>query len=333
MIKYSWAKFKGRPVHISEVTPEMRKEDKFFNTLTGKRMTAYLNGKFQKHFHHLEHVESHSYESYLHKTSKEVFADTYLDCLKNNKPFFLHYWETKECRQHYKTTGIICNLGDNLEAFDLTKVFKQVKVEKGHDGLQPDINLIADIKGEAQKQEVIYIEIFVTHKSDEKKIIAGKRIVEVKINNESDILKLRSCNLSVDDKNTIFYNFKKQKKVINFCTSREKGCRTFCKTFILYKNGGYEFMSDSLENILSHVATEKDRILKIDYKANATSSEEKDNYVQRLVNSNTKIKDCRYCKYAADKIKKNKKLGLFCKFLKKDVQFDTAFDCNYYRKK
>lgn len=81
MIKYSWARYKDRPIHISDITIEMRNEDKFFNLQTGKRMTPYLNGKFQKHFHHLEN-SPHDNETYLHETAKAVLHDTYVNCLK-----------------------------------------------------------------------------------------------------------------------------------------------------------------------------------------------------------------------------------------------------------
>lgn len=334
MIKYSWAVFKGKTVHISEVTSEMRKDDKFFNTVTGERMTAYLNGKFQKHFHHLDqNLTPHSHESYLHETAKKVFAETYNECLISGKPFNLKYWQVEQCKQNYKSTGIVCDLGESLRTFDLTKTFTEIKVEKYHDGVYPDIQLLSEPTLNNKKLQVIYIEIFVTHKSEEKKIAKGERIIEIKIRNESDIFKLRNSEVSPKDSGVNFFNFQKKKVIIDYCSHRDKGCRHFCESFFLYKNGCYEFVSGALENILSQAATEESRIEKVDYQANTSTEEEKHNYIRHLIDTKTKVKDCRFCKYVADKVKKNKKVGHFCKFLKKDVVFDTAFDCKFYRLK
>lgn len=314
----------------------MRNEDEFYNLLTGKRMTAYLNGKFQKHFHHLEYTP-HDNESYLHETAKEVFEDTYSNCLKTGQPFYLEFYKAVECRNHYKQTGVICSLGDKLETFDLTREFKVIKVEKKFDELKPDIQLIS-LKDNKDK-EVIFIEIYVTHKSTEKKINKGQRIIEIKINSEDDILRLRRTKLSVIDKKSTFFNFKKTLMTMDFCSQHERGCREFIDTFILHKNGSYAFLNETLENTLSHVAGEENKISKVFYKPfdkfdeQLTDLEKKQKFVQSLVEQNYKLKDCGYCRYVGDKMIKGKKVGLFCKFLTKRVENNTAWDCEYYRKK
>lgn len=326
MIRYSWAKYNGKPIHISEVNHQMRKDGYFYNILTNERMVAYLSGKFQKHFHHWNKDKSHNYETYLHETAKFVLQETYFDCIKNNKPFILEYFEKNECRNNYLLTGVICNKGDVLAQFDLTTKFNKLKLEKVHNGFFPDVQIISN------NNDVIYFEIYVTHKSEQSKISSGNRIVEIKINNETDILNIKKAKISVNDNNTTFYNFKKNKKIVDYCSDSNKGCRTYCEAFFQYKNGSYEFIEDSLENILSHSIVEEDRILKVDFQTGASNEIMKEYYIENLIEQNAKIKDCRFCKYVAVKQKKQILLCHFCKFLKKNVEYDTAFQCEYFRK-
>jgi hypothetical protein len=336
MIKYSWARYKDRPIHISDITIEMRSEGKFFHLQTGERMTAYLNGNFQRHFHHIEY-SPHDNETYLHETAKEVFYDTYLNCLNKGLPFQIEFWKEAKCNQHFKKTGITCQLNDILDTYDLTQKFKEIKVERKFDEFKPDIQLLS-VDGEKVK-EVIFIEIFVTHRSTDKKINKGNRIIEIKIRNEDDILMLRSSKLSASNDHLTFYNFKKVIQVIDYCSPNEKGCRTFTNTFILYKSGAYVFVSDTLENTLCLIASEEDRISKIDFKAfdnyyeGLPDKEKREKYVDRLINRGVNIKDCRYCRYQGNNVRNGINLRLFCKFLKKDVEYSTAWDCKYYRLK
>lgn len=219
----------------------------------------------------------------------------------------------------------------------MTQKFKQIKVERKFDEFLPDIQLLS---ADGDKiQDVIFIEIFVTHKCTDKKLKKGKRIIEIKINNEDDILKLRTNKLSVADKQITFYNFKKTTEELDHCSQSEKGCRTLINTFILYKNGAYVFLNESMENTLSQIAAEEGRILKIDFKAfdnyykGLPYKEKIDDYIDKLVNQGGKIKDCRYCRYQVDKVRKGENAGFFCKFLKKDIEYNTAWDCEFYRLK
>ncbi len=330
MIKYCWALFKDKPVHINEVTIEMREADKFYNIVTGERMTAYLNVKFQKHFHHIQSTE-HDNETYLHETAKLVFADTYAHCVKAAQPFYLEYWQSRVCLEHFNKTGIICDLPDNVFNYDLTNFFTQLKVESRYNIFKPDIQLLA--KSNTEKEEVIFIEIYVTHKSTAKKLAFGKRTIEIKIQNESDILNLRQNKISVLSKTNTFFNFRKKEVPIDYCSQKEKGCRNFITVFILYKNGVYEFATDYLENIIGLIASEENSILMVDYKPDSGTEEKKEEYLIKLSNKQTNIKDCRLCRYSGANLKKRSTSAYFCKFLKLEINPESAFECKYFRKK
>lgn len=334
MIKYSWARCKDRPIHISDVTVEMRKDSDFFNLQTGRRMTAYLNGKFQRHFHHIEYTE-HDNESYLHEAAKQVFADTYHQCLETGIAYDIEFRKANICQQHLSMTGIACELDDVFASYDLTQRFKEIKVEKQFDEVRPDIQLLSIENGNVK--DVIFIEIVVSHNSSDDKIMKGKRIIEITISSEDDILELRRMKLSVADKKVVFHNFRKTKQVVNYCSKYEKGCRTLVNSFVLYKNGSYEFLSDALENIISHVASEEPRIAKVDYQAfkdfnvSATDSEKQNWYLEEAFDKKWNIKDCRHCRYHGDGKRRGTASGLFCKFLKQDIEFNSAWDCKYFR--
>lgn len=333
MVKYSWASYKNRPVHIQDITVEMRKEDKFYNLHTGKKMTAYLNGKFQRHFHHIEYT-AHDNESYLHETAKAVFKDTYLNCLANGFRYEIEFWKGIQCRNHFANTGIICHQFDSLETYDLTKKFTEIKVEKKFNEFQPDIQLLS-LKG-TDVANVIFVEIYVTHKSSDRKVQQGQRIIEIQITNEDDILKLRKHKVSVSDDQVKFHNFNKTVQTIDYCSKYEKGCRTIVDTFVLYKNGAYEFLNDGLENIVTHIESEERRIAKVDFRAldkyyeGTPEAEKKACYIDEKIKNGERIKDCRYCKYKADKVTRLYN-GLFCKFLRRNIEYSTAWDCKYYR--
>ncbi len=336
MIKYSWARYKGNPIHISEVNAEMRLADTFAHVETGKRMTAYLNGKFQRHFHHIE-SSLHESETYLHKTAKEVFRTTYENCLTNGIPFVLEFLTAGYCTQHFHRSEIKCEVGDCFAEFDLTQKFKHIVVEEQFDELRPDIQLLS--KRDEKIEESIFVEISVTHKSTEKKIQRGKRIIEINIRNEDDILKLRSNKISFKTEHVTFHNFKKNPQEVNYCGKYEKGCRTSVNAFILYKSGAYVFLNETLENVVSHVASDEGNIAVADYSAfkkqyygEMTETEKKHEYLRSLQYRNIHFKDCRFCRYKGDKIKRGTSEGLFCKFLKKDITFDSAFECNFFRK-
>lgn len=333
-IKHSWARYKGKPIHIDEVTKEMREEGEFFNVVSGKKMTAYLEGKYQRHFHHL--VEDKiSRETYLHETAKLVFKDSFEQALQNDEPFILEYEYYATCNRLFDETGIKCELGSRTDKFDLTKVYDTCFLEKGYDGFQPDIRLSST----ENSSENIFIEIAVTHDSSAEKLESGHKLIEIKIRSDEDIKALRSKHISILNSNTSLYNFRKKRIESGFCVSYEKGCREFRKVFIQYKNGTYEFPQYYLENIWSDISTNHDRIKTVDYQAEKTfvhRLNEKENKNEYLKRNGIQIRECKLCRYVAynrEKIvKKEYRTILFCKFLRVKVADEKAELCEYFRK-
>ncbi|MEL0454892.1 hypothetical protein WJN01_01540 [Flavobacteriaceae bacterium SZ-1-7] len=335
MVKYSWAKYNNKIVHINDVTIEMRKNGSFFNLISNKKMTAYLEGKFKPHFHHLNKV-NFSNETYLHEAAKEVFKETYLDAVENKVPFYLEYPIKAVCDRHFKQTDIFCNIGTRTEAYDLTKTFDKIKVEEGFDEFKPDIQLLSTKK----PTEVIFIEIVVTHKSTSKKLNSRNKIIEITIKNDSDVIGLKNKRLSFEQNNTEFYNFKLNSTTRDFCSLTKKGCREYRKVFILNKNGSYEFTEYYLESILAEIYSNQENIKFVDYHLDKFYNERKtesENQIEYLNYRNIQIRECELCRYAGYSRrrinKKEVRLSLFCKFKKELIQSENALSCEYFRTK
>uniref|UniRef100_UPI004047594C hypothetical protein n=1 Tax=Roseivirga sp. TaxID=1964215 RepID=UPI004047594C len=332
MIKYSWAKYENRPIHISEVDLNMRKEGAFFNIVTNERMTAYLEGKFRPHFHHISE-NSVSYETYLHQVAKEVFQETYLNALSNKSPFYMEYYVNAKCNLHSKITDIICDFGVIIEKFDLTEVFDLIHIEKNYEQFRPDIRLSS-----TKNNEVLFIEIQVKHKSTEKKLNSGNRIIEIKIENDLDIQKLRQKSIKVNQSKVKFYNFKEKTTIGGYCSANEKGCRTVKNIFFQKNDGTYEFMKDTIENIITHIYSNESLIEHYDFTIDniySYSESKFESKIQYLKRKKIAIRDCGSCRYIATNKWLYKsgtvKNELFCKFKKKVVEPDKGFSCKYFR--
>ena len=320
MIKYSWAKYENRPIHISEVNLNMRKEGAFFNIVTNERMTAYLEGKFRPHFHHISE-NSVSHETYLHQVAKEVFQETYLHALENKQPFYLEYYVNAKCNHHSAMTNIVCDFGLRIEKFDLTKIFDTIHVERNYDRFRPDIKLSS-----TKNNEVIFIEMQVTHKSNEEKLNSGIKIIEIKIENDQDIRNLRNTSIYLNQQKFEFRGFKKKEVTDSYCSSNEKGCRTIKNIFFQYKDGTYEFMEETIENIITHIHSNESIIKHFDFEIDSIY-----NYSEKKIESQTRYlrrkkitaRDCPSCRYVGTTkwlLKSGAvKTELFCKFKKEEV--------------
>lgn len=333
MIKYSFAKYQEKIVHINQVTKQMREADYFYNIVSGKKMTAYLDCA-TPHFHHIE-KENISQETYLHETAKNVFYENYRNCLENNIPFFIEYKVEKCCNTYFDILQENCPIGTENKSFDLTKRYDKIELEKYSEEFKPDLKIFNSEK----QEEFIFIEIEVTHKSTQKKINSGVRIIEIKIENENDILNLKENFIKITKKNN-FFNFKIKKEIDKYCNQYEKGCVSNTDTFILYKNGTYEFNYSRLMWILADIEPNREQIKTVDFqyrKFNYSNSTIMNEF-EYLKEKKIELRLCNLCKYSASNKKKISKrhfeIITFCKFYKEEIENDTkAYRCEIYKKK
>ncbi|QOP46774.1 hypothetical protein FM071_10385 (plasmid) [Sulfurimonas paralvinellae] len=199
----------------------------FFCCSCGSRMGTRMGSKNTWHFYHISNTTNCSYEGYLHYVAKEIFASTYKQCIQEGIPFGLLLPVEKKCIKYSKLIdGAIC-VSDDLELFDISKVFDTVDIEKPHDGFVPDILLSS-----SYSKDVVFVEIAVTHKCDSKKIESGSRIIELNISSEGELFGLKKHEIDTSDPAVSIYNF--QKKTIE--TECEIECSRDVSIFTVNKS-------------------------------------------------------------------------------------------------
>jgi hypothetical protein len=82
-------------------------------------------------------------------------------------------------------------LGDEEHEYDLTQFYSELKVEKRDNTFIPDVSL-----HNKSRNDLIYIEIAVSHFLSEVKMASEKRIIEIPIRNEDDIEVIRNARLT-----------------------------------------------------------------------------------------------------------------------------------------
>jgi len=338
MITYQFAyadKLK-QTLHINEVTEKIRQLNNFYCNVCQQKMAAHLKNTRAKHFQHINYVE-HSYETFLHKNAKKVFKESYEKCLETNTPFTLEYHEHRICNGWYKGTGIKCDLGKCINLYDLTKKFTKILEEKDINNFRPDLRFYGD-----QVDISIFVEIFVSHKSTDKKTNSENRIIEIKIENEEDILSLKRCRLSIRDPKIKYYNFDVKYVEGDFCCNDEKGCRKVFEYFALYDNGRYTLSEDRLSSITTIISTgymgnvvyheiNTDREDTFGLYRKITRNKKILSILDRVKEKKLRILDCNLCRYHALNNRKSIDKEIFCKFRKIQIRSDEAFDCEYFR--
>ena len=292
-------------------------------------LTPVLGEKRRKHFRHKVDLNC-SPETYLHKLAKGRFYEIYNECLLNNKSFLIVLNQNRICNHLSFDFNYYCNLGNKLKTFDLTKYFRQIRMEQREDSFIPDLLLVSD------KEEKLFIEIAVTHQSSIAKISSDYRIIEIDVQEESDISIIENKKIS-QDIGARFYNFK-DSVVKNFCKGnchQKLKPYSFCnieyKYFVIFSNSKSAILTITMDEI---DRLHKNKIIKygefvISYNPNMILSNE---YIKLVIESfvnDRKLKNCFLCRYHGKSY--NYDYSIYCKFLKKNCNSNEAANCEYYR--
>ncbi len=165
-------------VNISNVTHENR--EKYYCPSCGIEMSAVLGNKREPHFRHKG--DSCSYESYLHKISKQLLKWRF----DNESKFEISYYVTKYCpNTHCHLRDSRCDTINELRTINLKDEYNICEIEGSYKGFRADIKLSNSDKPEAIP---LFLEVAVTHKCSPEKISSGVPIVEISVTNERDVL-------------------------------------------------------------------------------------------------------------------------------------------------
>lgn len=201
-IKYSYAKdLDGHIVHIEDAF----QGGIYYCPQCGNEMIPKMGDINAHHFAHKVECSCNG-ESYLHKIAKLKFKEIY----DKSSQFILEYRKPIKCPHNRDSHSCIfanndCNsYSTTVYTMNLKAVFDECLIEAPVNAGQfcADI-LLRDSSGKCTK--LLLIEFYHTHKCESDKIESGYPIVEIRINNEDDLI--TSNRIPFSDKISL-YGFK-----------------------------------------------------------------------------------------------------------------------------
>ena len=227
MIKYHNASdATGNIININDVTPENRAAIQLFCLGCGAEMEAVLGEKREHHFRHKDKGDCNP-ETYLHRLAKRVLKYKF----DTQTHFLVKYYvrnycpkssqcEFKERHQWQDCSSLV------LKTVNLKEFYDTCEEEASHKGFRADLMLT---HSEHPERSPVFLELSVTHDCTQEKIDSKIRIIEIKIQNETDAFReiLENTNTSgVKVKTTKsfgdtippirFYNFKRKDTPIHY---------------------------------------------------------------------------------------------------------------------
>lgn len=308
----------GLIVDIFSLTPDSREKfSPYFCASCKSKMGTRMGEKNVWHFYHVSDKVNCSHETYLHSTAKELFAEKFRDCVSKKEPFILVLPTEIRCIKYKDmiNSDSLCSYTKETEC-DLTQTYSTVAIEKRHNGFIPDILLTS-----ADGKEFLYVEMAVTHRSDDKKIKNGEKIVELRLKSEEDLLGIKSKRIDTFLPNIEAYNF--QKEVTE--TECFLECTKEISIFMVLKN-----QLCTRSNIKMHELEEVVKRVDLQcYIIDKDPSTGRDQYEHNIFSSSeqgAKIANCNLCEHA-----KGQGTGLLnCNVRNKRVLQNDALGCANY---
>lgn len=312
---------------INILDVDKTKVEKYFCLQCGDELIARKGEINKHHFSHKNKIDC-NYETYLHKLGKLVFYNTYNDCLENNKPFFVDFETMRNCNTCIKIENInrICEIESHHGKFDLTKTFNEIYLEEHHNGFVPDVLLKSK-----ETDDVIFIEIFVTHSCENDKIESGIRVIEIEVRNENDLSFISDLHFKNNIENCRFYNFKIKTIEKNFIDVEQ--CEKTAGFFSIYKNGKARVRELFIKDLNIELLNEN-----LIYKKVLDFSEDNNfigHHYKKLIieasQSGVKFKNCFACRFFATNKSDFFEATLFCKKKKEYVKnSNDGSDCDKF---
>lgn len=203
----------GKPINIEEITKEKRHEHHYHCYGCGAELIPVLGECRKHHFRH-DPGKTCNPDKYLHEYAKAAIKKKF----DESEHFVVKYHAHQKCRKADE-----CNFYsryhwpeceyDGLYAIDLKRFYDTCETEKEYyyNSTNSEKRFVADLiltHSQKKDREPVYIEIWVTHECTDEKKQNGGKIIEIKISEESDVL--REIIESDDENLPIrFFNFEK----------------------------------------------------------------------------------------------------------------------------
>lgn len=331
LIKYSYALTdKEEIIHVDTITPETRNTCKYYCLGCGKEFIPRLGKVRRKHFAHKVQLDLSecSLESYLHHTAKILLYNSIKEKIANNDTLYLNYLVENHCAVcHYPEEGNNnCFLSTTDKKYNLLTHFNTVQLENRADTFIPDILLMS------KDGNRIFIEIAVTHKSSDKKIISGNKIIEIVIKEEEDLALLSGDEINPPSLKTRCINFNFKNQIIPIM--REECPYGSKNVFVVYANGRAELFVN-LTYPKYYRFKHKIRFYYRETEINCYSYNVQAFIacVEAAYEEGVKIKNCYLCRYHGYQTRYSEGyLQVFCKFKRIRVpNSNYALKCKSYR--
>ena len=322
----------GSLVDVIELSPDRSKLDQQYICIgCGEPLTAKTKGqKKEKHFSHKVENASCTRETYLHKLGKQAFFDVYSQCLEAHVPFTIILSHPLHCSTYKTLLGDICSQETTKQVHLLTQYYDQIKLEKRDGQFIPDVIIFNKI----DTTKKVYVEIAVTHFLSTEKLSSNNRIIEIPIQTETDVEKIRThCLTSADAK---FLNF--DPKIIHITRKDECECAKhdhYC--LYIYKSGKSFLQHASLAAIEAEKSKLAGSLIYSDVFLSPLSHYPIDDghvFVRLLENafrSGVRVRNCFLCKYVGENWDESSNAAVYCKFLRKPFGSNQAVGCKYFR--
>ncbi len=162
-----------------------------------ERLIFRAGEKNQKHFAHFK--DACNYETYLHKTAKIALAQCFQKLNLVRIPYELQIFDLIHSYRIDSDDIISSEPSEKMSSYDILAERPDVNLEANYEGFVPDILL----EGPTQ---AYFVEICVTHAVSEVKKNSGFPIIEIRIDNEDDILNVVKGSI-VEGPKLQLYNF------------------------------------------------------------------------------------------------------------------------------
>ena len=214
MIQYDYGRTdNGKIINISQVYKNIK--EKYFCISCNDELIPKIGKIREHHFAHKNKNIICSKENYFHLLGKNIFFNTYIDCIKNKEAFYIGLKEIR-CKNNmnHKCGNI------KIDKYNLLEYFDKIEMEKYNGKFIPDLRLFNQ-----SSNEDIFIEIYYSSRISEEKANSNKRIIEIQVKNEDDLKIIENKIFDEGNDNLRFYNFKRK------CENKEE-----CNNCIFVKN-------------------------------------------------------------------------------------------------
>ncbi len=335
MVRYRYALDSKGLIVSAESLVGTQNRDTYHCASCELELIARVNGKVQQpHFGHKSVVECNG-ETYLHRLGKQAFVETFQKCRDDRVPFTIRFNAPRVCSRFKQLTNRVCDIGNDLHEYDLTQYYSVMRVEKRDGEFIPDVSLHSPNRPD----DIVYIEIAVTHFLSSRKAMSGNRIIEIPVAAEDDIDRIRSG--IIDDEHASFRGFYPEIQVVpdGECQCGQKNYYAF----YVFKSGKAFLDHGSLRSLQNKIHQMKPKLIWTNLIQEEENRDDvryyRDQIPNRLFIKNlhiaqkegVPIKNCFLCRYHGQNWDGSTEHKIYCKTYRKACNSNDARTCDRYR--